>query len=131
MDMGISLKFEGKEEFLHCWASGEYSLEEGCSMLHEVLAEAAQRVATKVLVDCLQMGGSPSMIERYALAEFLAHELVDHISARKSFPRLAILGREPLVDPNRFGELVATNRGVQTKTVEQMKDAVKWLRAGS
>ena len=101
-------------------------------MIQEVLAESAQRGATKVLVDCLQMEGSPSRVERYALAEFLAEGVIDYIIAGKSFLRLAVLGREPLVDPTRFAELVATNRGVQTKTVEQMEDAVKWLgQAGS
>jgi hypothetical protein len=130
--MNISLKFESREGFLYCESSGDYSFEGACSMIQEVLAESAQRGATKVLVDCLQMEGSPSRVERYALAEFLAEGVIDYIIAGKSFLRLAVLGREPLVDPTRFAELVATNRGVQTKTVEQMEDAVKWLgQAGS
>ena len=125
--MGISLWFEAKEEFLHCRASGVYSFEDGCLMFDEVVAESTQRGATRVLVDCLLIDGSPSMVERYGLAEFLAQEVVGSIIAGKIIPRLALLGREPLVDPNRFGELVATNRGVQMKKVEQMEDAVKWL----
>jgi hypothetical protein len=125
--MSISLRFEPREEFLHCEASGAYNFEDACVMLREVLAESAQHGATKVLVDCLEMGGNPTMVERYALAEFLAREMVDHIIELKRFPRLALLGKEPLVDPNRFGELVARSRGVQMKTVEQIEDAVKWL----
>jgi hypothetical protein len=128
--MGISLGFQATEEFLHCRASGMYSFEDGCWMLDEVVAESTQRGATRVLVDCLLIVGSPTMFDRYALAEFLAQEVVGYIIAGKIVPRLAILGREPLVDPNRFGELVARNRGVQTKTVEQMEDAVSWLGAG-
>ena len=121
--MGISLEFEAREEFLHCRARGMYSFEEGCLLIRGVLAEADQRGATKVLVDGLQMGGSPTMVERYALSEFLAREMVElGIS-----PRLAFLGKEPLVDPNRFGEIVARNRGVRMKTVEEMEDAVRWL----
>src|SRR5262245_16541666 len=100
--MGILLKFEAKEDFLYCWASGAYSFEDGCSMIRGVLAELAQRGATKVLVDCMQIEGSPSMVERYELSEFMAHELIDLISAWKSFPRFAVLGKEPLVDENRF-----------------------------
>jgi hypothetical protein len=121
--MSISLKFELREEFLHCRASGEFSFEDACMVIQEVLAESAQRGALKVLVDCLRMGGSPTMVERYAMSEFLASKVVE----LKRFPRLAFLGKEPLVDPNRFGELVATNRGVQMKTVEQMEDALNWL----
>ena len=92
-------------------------------MLHEVLVESAKGGATRVLVDCLQMGGSPTMLERYALAEFLARAMVE----LKTFPRMAFLGKEPLVDPDRFGELVARNRGVRMRAVEQMEDALKWL----
>ena len=126
-DMGISFKFEPHEEFLHCKASGQFGFEDACLLIRDVLSESAQRGATKVLVDCLEMGGSPTVVERYGLAEYLAHELIDHISARKRFPRLAFLGKEPLVDPNRLGEIVATNSGVQMKTVERMEDALKWL----
>jgi hypothetical protein len=104
-----------------------YSFEDGCWMIHEVVAESTQRGASKVLVDCLLIVGSPTMVDRYALAEFLAQEVVGCIIAGKIVPHLAILGREPLVDPNRFAELVATNRGVQMKTVEQMEDALSWL----
>jgi hypothetical protein len=127
MDMGISLKFEQREEFLYCTASGAYSFENGCSMIRDLLAELARRGASKVLVDCLEIEGSPSMVERYGLAEFMAREQVDHLSEGKGFPRLAVLAKEPLVDPNRFSQLAATNRGVQTKTVEEMEDAMKWL----
>jgi hypothetical protein len=125
--MGISLRFEPREGFLYCEASGEYSFEDACWMIQEVLAESVQHGATKVLVDSLQLRGSPTAVERYAIAEFLAREMIDHITEVKRFPRLALLGKEPLVDSNRFGELVATNRGVRMKTVEQMEDAVKWL----
>jgi hypothetical protein len=128
--MSISLKFEPRAGFLYCAASGEYRFEDACSAIQEVLAESAQNDATKVLVDFLQMDGSPTMAERYTTSEFLAREMVDHITQLKRFPRLALLGKEPLVDPNRFGELVARNRGVQMKTVEQMEDAVSWLGAG-
>ena len=112
---------------MHCKASGEFRFEDACFMIRDVLAESAQRHATKVLVDCLEMGGIPSALERYALADFLAHGVVDHMSEWKTAPRFAFLGKPPLVDPNRFGELVATNRGVQMKTVEEMEDAVRWL----
>ena len=128
--IGISLGFEAEEEFLRCRACGEFSFEDACMVIDRVLAESTERGATRVLVDCLLIAGSPSMFDRYALAEFLAQEVVGYIIAGKIVPRLAILGREPFVDPNRFGELVARNRGVQTKSVEEMEAAVSWLGRG-
>ena len=122
--MSISLKFEPHEGFLHCKASGEFSSDDACLVIRDVLAESAERGTTRVLVDCLQMRGSPTVAERYAVSEFIASEMFE----LNRFPRVVVLGKEPLIDPKRFGELVARNRGVQTKTVEQMEDAVKWLR---
>ena len=125
--MSISMRFAPRDEFLYCQASGDYSFEDACLILRDVLAESAQRGAMKVLVDCLEMGGSPTALERYALSDFLAHGVVDRMSEWKRAPRFAFLGKPPLVDPNRFGELVATNRGVQMKTVNRMEDALNWL----
>ena len=122
--------FEAKEEFLHCRAKGVYSFEDGCWMIHEVVEESIQRGASRVLVDCMLIVGSPTMADRYALAEFLAQEVFACIIAGKIVPRLAVLGREPLVDPNRLGELVARNRGVQTKVLEEMEEAERWLADG-
>jgi hypothetical protein len=125
--MSISWKFEPHDRFLYCEACGHFGFEDACLLFSNVLAESAQHGATTVLVDFQQMEGRPTAVERYALSELLAREMVDHIIELKRFPRLALLGKEPLVDPNRFGELVATNRGVQMKTVEQMVDALNWL----
>ena len=36
---------------------------------------------------------------------------------------------EPLRDPERFGETVASNRGMDVKTFEGRKEAVEWLNA--
>jgi hypothetical protein len=99
-------------------------------MFHDIFAASAERSASKVLVDCLEIGGTPTTVDRYEFAEFIACEVVGYINERKGFPRLAIVGKEPLVDPSRFGELVARNRGVTIKVVERMEEALEWLGVG-
>src|SRR5215472_13926610 len=99
--MSISLKFVPHDGFLYCEASGEYGFEAACLLLREVLAKSAQQDAITVLVNFQRMGGRPTAVERYALSEFLAREMIDHIIELKRFPRMALLGKEPLVDPNR------------------------------
>jgi hypothetical protein len=128
--MSISLKVDSDGDFLRCQGSGEFSIKEACSWFHDIIAAAIQHGATKVLVDCLQIVGNPTTVDRYEFAECLAREVVGYINERNEFPRLAIVGKEPLLDPNRFGELVARNRGVKVKVVERMEDALKWLEVG-
>jgi hypothetical protein len=43
--------------------------------------------------------------------------------------RLAVLGNEPIIDPNRFGEIVATNRGANVKVFTDDPMALEWLLA--
>jgi len=41
--------------------------------------------------------------------------------------RMAIVGSEPYIDPDRFGETVATNRGGDVGVFTSMTDALAWL----
>src|SRR5262249_2625529 len=114
-------------DFLLVNMSGEFTLNDACSAFREVLATSAQHGATRVLFNCLQMWGNIPTAERYALGDFAARELISFISQRNVSPRLVVLAAEPLLDPNRFAELVARNRGVEIKIVERMEEGLKWL----
>jgi hypothetical protein len=41
--------------------------------------------------------------------------------------RLAVLGHEPYVHPQRFGEIVAANRGAIARVFTDEAEALKWL----
>ena len=41
--------------------------------------------------------------------------------------RLAVLGNEPMVHPERFGEIVATNRGAVMRVFTDEALALEWL----
>ena len=43
--------------------------------------------------------------------------------------RFAVLGNEPIIDPQRFGEIVATNRGANIKVFTDEQLALDWLLA--
>ena len=48
---------------------------------------------------------------------------------RRSKPRIrfAVLGNEPMVHPERFGEIVATNRGAVMRVFTDEALALEWL----
>jgi SOS response regulatory protein OraA/RecX len=41
--------------------------------------------------------------------------------------QVAVYGRRPLIDPERFAETVAVNRGAKVKVSEQLDEALAWL----
>jgi len=44
-----------------------------------------------------------------------------------SFPRIAIYGVAPLMDPNRYTQTVAANRGAQLRASDSMQELTSWL----
>ncbi|MBM4220040.1 MAG: hypothetical protein FJ171_10530 [Gammaproteobacteria bacterium] len=43
--------------------------------------------------------------------------------------RLALLGHEPMIHPERFGEIVARNRGADARVFTVEAEALDWLTA--
>ena len=70
------------------------------------------RTATRVLVDVRGINGRvPTILDRFELGTHIAKNYLE------SEPRirLAVLGHEPMIHPERFGELVARNRGADAR----------------
>jgi hypothetical protein len=45
--------------------------------------------------------------------------------------RVALLGQEPLIHPERFGEIVAARRGAVARTFTDEDGALRWLVGGT
>jgi hypothetical protein len=48
-------------------------------------------------------------------------------AARRPRIRAALLGSEPMIHPERFGELVAVNRGADMRVFTDEAEAEQWL----
>jgi len=62
---------------------------------------------------------------RQVLAESVTHFY--HQERGAVVIRVAIVGVEPLVDRDRFGQTVAQNRGLPVKITTRMEEALSWL----
>ena len=68
------------------------------------------------------------MMERWECSVYMANKQVEYVSSGELQPlQFAYLGREPFMDPRRFGEIVATNRGVSVKATTDLREALEWL----
>jgi len=128
--MSIDLRLEMKKEYLYVQMTGVFTIEEAKGSFCKILEAASDNDAPKALLNCLQLEGAPSMIERFTYGAFVAKELrLYSIRFGRPSIKLACVAREPLLDKERFGEIVATNRGANVKMFDDEKDALNWLRS--
>jgi hypothetical protein len=87
-------------------------------------AQAAQVVldtpTKSVLLDIREVVGFLSDMDRYDLGVGGAS-----LGIRVPF---AVVGREPLIEPERLGEIVARNRGMNVRAFTDYEAARTWLR---
>jgi hypothetical protein len=116
---------------LSVMALGEFSLEEAEGSFREILDAVARHKTEKILLDGRKLKGEPSTIERFLYGEFAARMVAKYMRER-GVPRasqFAYVLQEPVLDPQRFGETVAANRGMWIKVFDNLDDACGWLGA--
>ncbi len=103
--------------------NGSYSKADFLAMLDESLDYAACHDRSAVLVDALAVTGGPDTEERVDLAASSA----DLQLQKDQIVAIAIVGKEPMLHPERVGEAVALHRCAILKVFESREAAVDWL----
>ena len=113
---------------LRVTVTGPFVLETAQGTFLEVLELVKQHTAKKVLIDGLKVKGEPQVLERFLYGEFAAMAVADFRRFKADWtPKFAYVLQEPALDPRRFGETVAVNRGMRMKAVETEEEALEWL----
>ncbi len=103
---------------------GEFSV---AGMIEKLLAAfdaAAELDREAVLIDLRAVEGpTPDKLQRYEMGVEVAKMQRD----RGMFIRLAVVGKEPMIDPERFAEVVSGNRGASARGFTDIVDAINWL----
>ena len=124
---GVSVEFSATVLADHARVEfrGEFSLEEILPLCDRCFQVAAEAGRVTLLVDARAVSGrEPTMAERYQWAVRVAELQAAH----RPRIRVALLGHEPLVHPERFGEIVATRHGAELRTFVDEDLALEWLR---
>ena len=126
--MSMNIETYPELDFLRVNAMGTFSLEESMRTFLEMLEAVARHKVEKVLFDGRGLTGELEVMERFYYGEFVA-QAVMRFAARSASPapRFAYVLKEPVLDPRRFGETVATNRGMNVKAFDNLEDALEWL----
>jgi hypothetical protein len=128
--MALDYKIETQPGHLRLTCRGRYEPSLNDEFSDQVLGACEKYRPSKMLIDTLQVEGEMSTMDRYNLATLSAKKYLEAKLAGK-IPgcRFAFVGSNPLVDPKRFGETVAVNRGINLRVFTEMKEALAWLDA--
>jgi len=122
--MSLSVTTTTNVDHVRIDVAGTFSPDAIAPILERAFARAAEEGVDALLVDVRQVTGQPpTLAERYALASRVS-ELQ---AARQPRIRFAMLGVEPMIHAERFGEIVATNRGAVVKAFTDETLALSWL----
>ena len=122
--MTVSYEAHEHADYLALVCIGSYAAEIPLQVAEEGLKRAARAGRTALLIDIRGiLGREPTMSERYDQAVQVA-SLQSRVTPRI---KLALLGREPMIHPQRFGEIVATNRGALLRVFTDERLALDWL----
>lgn len=125
---GMKLEMRAERGVLWVVATGRFTLESAQRTFVEMLQAVASHGVAKVHLDGREVVGSPGTIERFLYGEFAAQTVAAY--ADRGVPpttQFAYVLKPPVLDPERFGETVAVNRGMNVKAFEHPEEGLRWL----
>ena len=126
--MAIQVKDEVHSSHLKVLLVGDFDVADVPVTADRIIESCAKHQKEKVLVDVMGLEGNPNFMERFTLSTvFAAKYLKARVAKEVPSCLFAVVGKHPLVDPQRFEETVAKNRGTPVKTFTDMKEALMWL----
>jgi len=126
--MRIQIEIRPERDFLKVVATGKFSLKEAERTFLEILEALILHQARKTIIDGRALIGKPATIERFCYGKFAANSVkMYHARGLHPFTKFAYVLIHPVLDPQRFGETVAVNRGMRIKAFDNPEDAFAWL----
>ena len=123
----LKYSFLVKDSYLSVTVSGHFSLSDVKIMYTDALESLLDNKFSKLFFNAYKVKGKVTTIDRYYFGEFAAFESLEYM--RKGLLKIAVsvYGREPIIDPERFGEIVARNRGLNLKVTTNKNEALQFL----
>ena len=123
--MAIESRAEIQNSYVHFLCKGQFEKKEMQAAFREAFEIAGHNNLNLILVDGFGLyGNPPTMFERFEMGEHVA-ELCRNFGKPV---RIAFAAEIPIVDPRRFGEMVARNRGANGKVFTDLGEAKEWLQ---
>lgn len=121
--MAIEYAVRVHSYYVELTCRGTYAFEPLLDVLRDALEAGIDHDRSAVLLDLRNVAGAPNKMERYELGTRFAKLQL----SLDTLVTIAVVGHQPLVDPQRFAEMVALNRCAVGKVFEDHDEAVTWL----
>lgn len=122
---GDSVQLEVRHDCVRLVAGGSFSLPVALNHFRLLLETASRLKLTKALCDVRNVSGEPTLVQRFEMGQFIANLFSENPEYHSI--RLAVLGNEPIISPDRFAETVARNRGATGKVFTDPQEAAAYL----
>jgi hypothetical protein len=123
--MATETRAEIQNLYVHFLCKGQFEKKEMQAAFKESFEIAKQNNLNLILVDGFGLYGKPpTMFERYEMGVYVA----DLCREFGKPVQIAFAAEIPIVDPKRFGETVARNRGANGKVFTDLQEAKEWLQ---
>ena len=116
-----------KDSYLSITVSGHFSLSDVKIMYTDALESLLDNNFSKLFFNAYKVKGKVTTIDRYYFGEFAALESLKYMGKGLNRIAVSIYGIEPIIDPERFGEIVARNRGLNLKVTTDKIEALQFL----
>jgi len=123
----LKYSFAIKNSYLSVMVSGHFSLSEAKIMYTAALEYLLENNLSKLFFDAFRVKGVVTTMDRYYFGEFAAFESLKYIGKGLKKITVSICGEEPIIDPRRFGEIVARNRGLNLKVTTDKNESLQFL----
>jgi len=120
VNMSIQFQIEETPDYLSVRVTGEGTADEVWRQYDSIAEHCNRANKNKLLVNYTEAYEELSLWDRYFLgerAQIFAYQRI----------KVAAVLRPDQLDPKRFGEMVAQNRGVNYRAFPNTEDALEWL----
>ena len=125
----LRIEAEPRPRYLHVAVSGEFTPESAEAAYRALLHAAMRHRSARVLMDCSGVRGSMDTSQRLAFGAFMADEQARMQAQLAPDFRIAIYAVAPLMDPAHYVQVVSNNRGVRSKSSDNLQELLSWLGA--
>jgi len=126
--MGIDFSADMKQEYLYVQGSGVFSVDAACDAFLKLLENVDACNAKKILIDCLQLKGKPDTLDYFIFGKFVSEQLNEPSKTGKIRRlQIAFVATEPLLDRKHLAAIVASNRGADVNSFDNLPEALEWL----
>ena len=123
----LKYSFVIKNNYLSVSVSGHFSLSDVKIMYADALECLLKNDLSILFFDAFKVKGKITTMNRYYFGEFAALESLKYMVKGLKKITVSICGEEPIIDPQRFGEIVARNRGLNLKVTTDKNESLQFL----